>query len=292
VLQPQHTRHSAVRARRACATAAHDLSRCPPPHPTQPTAHAGARNLRQAVPNVCSAVATSQAVATNGSSSTSAAHAQAICDALAKGDTTAIAQAVSSASGPDAEAVANAIAQAAAGGECACGVGCARDVCGRRLRLARMRARTCHAARRPSCAPMPAMHTTLAGFSQASAVATAEAIYQALTCNCACEGPTARALSQAAAVSSGCGNVAQALSGAQRTLIACCGCAGIVPASRLLRQLISHCAPTTQYHLRSGPGACRRAQHGRSIQRGSRCFRPPEGACGAAAWCPVMFVLW
>lgn len=40
------------------------------------------------------------------------------------------------------------------------------------------------------------------------------AVYQALTCNCACEGPTAQALSQAAAkANSGCGGVATALSG-------------------------------------------------------------------------------
>jgi hypothetical protein len=56
----------------------------------------------------------------------------------------------------------------------------------------------------------PIPHT---GVAQAQATAVAEAVYQALTCNCACEGPTAQALSSAAAKADGCGSVAQALAG-------------------------------------------------------------------------------
>jgi len=58
-----------------------------------------------------------------------------------------------------------------------------------------------------------------AGVAQASAEATASAVYEALTCNCACEGPTAQALAQAAAKATGggCGGVATALSGKQHS---------------------------------------------------------------------------
>jgi hypothetical protein len=51
--------------------------------------------------------------------------------------------------------------------------------------------------------------------AQANAQAVAEAVYEALTCNCACEQPTAVALAQAAAKAEGgdCGGVAQSLAG-------------------------------------------------------------------------------
>ena len=68
--------------------------------------------------------------------------------------------------------------------------------------------------------PHPTTHLLLqpkqpAGVAQASASAVAQAVYEALTCNCACEQPTAEVLAQAAAKANGggCGGVATALAG-------------------------------------------------------------------------------
>lgn len=57
-----------------------------------------------------------------------------------------------------------------------------------------------------------------AGVSQANAQAVAQAVFEALTCDCACEQPTAVALAQAAAkAEGGCGGVAQSLAGKRST---------------------------------------------------------------------------